>query len=222
MCIHLNVYMHTQVSGQCLYCMSESVRPWDGMYLCECMIANGMCETLCPCPAVWGCRFQAELMTQPACWQLWQCPHPSGWRLGGGWCVWVWGGGQEGRAVERTDLGHDRSSRGRRRGCLRWLRRLGGSMSGGLGGHNHGGLLWSRHSHGHGGLLEEQRRDREINRTWRLPCSKATENSRQEPQRSCHIWCPDFSEHRLTDKEEEGEVVKSWRLRKTGGHQSFS
>lgn len=118
-----------------------------------------------------------------------------------------------GRVAESTDLGHDRTSGRRGDARLRRLHWLGGRLGQGLGGHNHGGLLRSRHRHGrrHGALLEEQGRDREINRTWRLAGSKATENRRQAPQRSCHIWCPDFGGHRLTDKEEEGEVVTGKR-----------
>lgn len=69
--------------------------------------------------------------------------------------------------AEETDLGHDRTSRGRGDARLRRLHWLGGRLGRGLGRQNHGGLLRSRHSHDrcHGALLEEQGRDREINRT---------------------------------------------------------
>lgn len=179
--------------------MSASVCPWVAVNLCECMSVN-VCGhvwdslSMASCVRQRGCGSWAELVTQPACWQLWQ------WRRMG-----------EERERERMDLGHDRASRGRCDASLRRLHWLRGCLGRGLGGHNHGGLLRSRHSHCrcHGALLEEQGRDREINRTWRLARSKATENRRQAPQRSCHIWCPDFSGHRLTDKEEEGDVVTS-------------
>lgn len=73
-------------------------------------------------------------------------------------------GGGGGRT--ETNLGHDRSTGGRGIARLQRLRRLGRSLAEGLGGHNYGGLLWSHHSHGRcqRGLLEEERRDGEINR----------------------------------------------------------
>lgn len=125
-------------------------------------------------------------------------------------------GRRVGVAGTETNLGHDRSTGGGGDARLRRLRGLGWSLAEGLGGHNYRGLLRSHHSHGwcQGALLEEQRRDEEINRMWRLAYSKATENRRQAPQCSCHIWCPDLSGHRLTDKEEGGDVAISGRLRR--------
>lgn len=164
-------------------------------------LSMASCVTWCSCGS------GSELVTQPASWQLWQCPHPLGWSVGGSG-----GGWEEGSVAEETDLGCDRTSRGRGDSRLCRLHWLGGRLGRGLGRQNHGGLLRSRHSHDrcHRALLEEQGRDREINRTWRLAPSKATENRTQAPQRSCHIWCPYFGGHLLTDKEKKG---RRWQAR---------
>lgn len=204
----------------CVWAMNDAC-PWingSSMPLCLCLCVCGLLNTCVNgwpqmCGHVWDFRctsscvrlwVQGWAVTQPASWQMWQCLHPWGWSAGG--AVGVVG--------TETNLGHDRSTGGRGNAWLRRLHRLGWSLAEALGGHNYRGLLWSHHSHGwcQGALLEEQRRDEEINRMWRLAYSKATENRREAPQCSCHIWCPDLSGHCLTDKEEGGDKVITERL----------
>lgn len=203
-CVPESAYTHAFMVGLCLdvcVCMSLGWYALVWMYECKrvwacvrLLVHGQLCEAVRLWVRGWACDTASLLAAVTV-------PAP----------LRVERGRSGDRTAERTDLGHDRTSGVRGDARLRRLHWLGGSLGRGLGGHNHGGLLRSRHCHGrcHGALLEEQGRDREINRTWCLARSKATENRRQAPQRSCHIWCPVFGGHSLTDKEEEGEVVTS-------------
>lgn len=86
-CMHLNVYIHTEDVRRVslLYvwiCTSLGWHVLVWLYDYKRHVRDSL--SVSSCVRQWGCGFQAELMTQPACWQLWQCPHPSGWRVRGG------------------------------------------------------------------------------------------------------------------------------------------
>lgn len=112
----------------------------------------GTCETFYACPAVkiYGSRAK-PWPSHPAG----RCDSACTPEDGVHWVVGVVG--------TETNLGHDRGTRGCGNARLRWLHRLGWRLAEGLGGHNYRGLLLSHHSHGwcQGGLLKEERRDKQ-------------------------------------------------------------